>query len=221
LAWNRTALALIAGGLVVSQLLKVSSGGAALTVALALIAFGAPRRTPASRADGAGRSRPVAPGQGRRPMPNEKIAYVSSATVRLRAVRNIFEITLRGLGGQVVEATGGTGGRVVMGPKGTPESFTPVELLLAAIAGCSGIDLSAVAEPAGVEVEGFELQVRGVKPLGVNRLSHITVTYVVPEAEPDAAQALVGEVSELCTVALTVAEGCPVEHALAAPDPGG
>jgi putative membrane protein len=41
LAWNRTALALIAGGLAVSQLLKVSSGGAALTVALALVAFGA------------------------------------------------------------------------------------------------------------------------------------------------------------------------------------
>jgi putative membrane protein len=41
LAWNRTALALIAGGLAASQLLKVSSGGAALTVALALVAFGA------------------------------------------------------------------------------------------------------------------------------------------------------------------------------------
>jgi hypothetical protein len=27
-------------------------------------------------------------------------------------------------------------------------------------------------------------------------------------------------VSELCTVALTVAEGCPVEHVLAAPDLG-
>lgn len=38
LAWNRTALALIAGRLAVSQLLKVSSGGAALTVALALVA---------------------------------------------------------------------------------------------------------------------------------------------------------------------------------------
>jgi putative membrane protein len=41
LAWNRTALALIAGGLAVSQLLKVSFGGAALTVALGLVAFGA------------------------------------------------------------------------------------------------------------------------------------------------------------------------------------
>ena len=41
LAWNRTALALIAGGLAVSQLLKASSAGAALTVALALVGFGA------------------------------------------------------------------------------------------------------------------------------------------------------------------------------------
>jgi putative membrane protein len=41
LAWNRTALALVAGGLAVSQLLKVPSGGVALAAALALIAFGA------------------------------------------------------------------------------------------------------------------------------------------------------------------------------------
>jgi putative redox protein len=136
-------------------------------------------------------------------------------------MKSIFEITLRGLGGQVVEATGGTDGRVVMGPKGTPDSFMPVELLLAAIAGCSGMDLCAESERDGVEVEGFELRVRGVKPLGVNRLSHITVTYVVPKAGLDAAQALVAEVRELCTVALTVAEACPVDHALAAPDLGG
>jgi hypothetical protein len=32
---------------------------------------------------------------------------------------------------------------------------------------------------------------RGVKPLGVIRLWNVTVTYVVPEAGPDAAQALV------------------------------
>jgi putative membrane protein len=41
LAWNRTALALVAGGLAVSQLLKVNSGAVSLVAALALIAFGA------------------------------------------------------------------------------------------------------------------------------------------------------------------------------------
>jgi putative membrane protein len=41
LAWNRTALALVAGGLAVSQLLKVHSAAVSLVVALALIAFGA------------------------------------------------------------------------------------------------------------------------------------------------------------------------------------
>jgi putative redox protein len=105
-----------------------------------------------------------------------------------------------------------------MGPKGTPDSFTPVELLLAAIAGCSGVDLSTVSERDGVAVGEFELRVRGVKPIDANRLSHITVTYAVPEVEPAAGEALVAEVSELCTVALTVEAGCPVEHTLAAPD---
>jgi putative membrane protein len=41
LAWNRTALALIAGGLAVSQLVKRGSSSVTLVAALALIGFGA------------------------------------------------------------------------------------------------------------------------------------------------------------------------------------
>jgi inner membrane protein YidH len=41
LAWNRTALALIAGGLAVAQFVKVGVAGAQLIVALPLIALGA------------------------------------------------------------------------------------------------------------------------------------------------------------------------------------
>lgn len=41
LAWNRTALALIGGGLAVAQFLDVGLDGAQLIVGLALIAFGA------------------------------------------------------------------------------------------------------------------------------------------------------------------------------------
>jgi uncharacterized OsmC-like protein len=130
----------------------------------------------------------------------------------------VFEITLRRVGDHVVEAIGGTDGRVVMGPKGTPNSFTPVELLLAAIAGCSGVDLCTLSERDGIEVGEFELRVRGEKPIGTTRLSNIAVTYVVPQADPDVVAPLVVEVSGLCTVALTVSEGCPVEHVLAGPD---
>ena len=41
LAWNRTALALIAGGLAVAQFLKFGIGGGRLILALPLIALGA------------------------------------------------------------------------------------------------------------------------------------------------------------------------------------
>ena len=61
----------------------------------------------------------------------------------------VFEITLRRRGDHVVEG-GGTDGRIVMGSKGTPNSFTPVELLLAAIAGCSGVDLCTLSERDGM-----------------------------------------------------------------------
>ena len=130
----------------------------------------------------------------------------------------VFEITLRRLGDHVVEATGGTSGRIVVGPKGTPNSFTPVELLLAAIAGCSGMDLCTLSERDGIEVGEFELRVRGEKPIGATHLSNIAVTYIVPQADPDIVAPLVVEVSGLCTVALTVSEGCPVQHVLAEPD---
>ena len=59
---------------------------------------------------------------------------------------------------------GGTDGRVVMGPKGTSNSFTPVELLLAAVTGCSGMDLCAISRRDGIDIGDFELALRGTGP---------------------------------------------------------
>lgn len=125
----------------------------------------------------------------------------------------VFKVNLRRVGDNVVEATGGTDGRIVMGPKGTPNSFTPVELLLAAIAGCLGMDLCTLSERDEIEIGDFELRMRGVKPMSAKQLESVSVAYEAPDGEPAEVERLVAEVSELCTVALTVRDGCHVvEH---------
>jgi putative redox protein len=129
----------------------------------------------------------------------------------------VFNAAVRRIGDSVVEGIGGTDGRVVMGPKGTPNSFTPVELLLIAIGGCSGIDLCTLSRRDGLDVGAFELELRGSKPIDANRLNRISIEYSVPAAAPADVERLVAGVRELCTVALTVTDGCKVQDTLVEP----
>lgn len=124
----------------------------------------------------------------------------------------VYKTTLKRTGDNVVEATGGTDGRVVMGPKGTPNSFTPVELLLVAIAGCSGMDLCTLSQRDGLDLGEFTLRLRGSRPVDAKQLDKISVQYEVPGGSEADVERLVAEVSELCTVALTVRSGCAVDH---------
>ena len=127
----------------------------------------------------------------------------------------IYGITVRAVGDHVMEATGGTDGRVIMGPKGTPNSFSPVELLLAAIAGCSGIDLQTVSKNADADPGEFELRVRGSKALGGDGLTEITVEYEVPGIDPGQLEPLIAQAKQLCTVSLTVEESCQIDSVIA------
>lgn len=133
----------------------------------------------------------------------------------------VFKVDARRAGDNVVEVTGGTDGRILMGPKGTPSSLTPVEVLLAGIAGCLGMDLCTLSARDGLDVGEFSLRLRGAKPLDAKRLEGVSVAYAFPHADAAAVARLVAEVSELCTVALTVREGCPVEHDVLAPAEAG
>lgn len=48
-------------------------------------------------------------------------------------------------------------------PGGTPDGYTPLELLLASLAACSGQVVVGLLERMGQEVAGFRVVVRGVK----------------------------------------------------------
>lgn len=110
-------------------------------------------------------------------------------------------------------ATNVRGGTIEIGA-GEGDAFTPVELLLAAMAGCSSVDVDLItgkrAEPTGFDVVVEADKVRDEQG---NHLGPVTVTFTVtfPEGEAgDAARAVLPKAIEmsrdrLCTVSRTVA----------------
>ncbi|WP_018155852.1 OsmC family protein [Demetria terragena] len=119
-------------------------------------------------------------------------------------------------------ATNERGGRLTTGT-GEDESFTPVELLLTAIAACSAVDVDVLttrrSEPSVFSVECGGDKVRDADG---NRMGAIDVTFTVtfPEGpEGDAARAVLpGAVQRshdrLCTVSRTVELATPVTTTL-------
>ena len=118
------------------------------------------------------------------------------------------------------EATNSRGGRLVLGQGGTSEEFSPVELLLVAIAGCSAIDVDFIvakrAEPTRLDVRMTGDKIRD--ELG-NRLTNLALSFDVEFPDDEAGRAAYDVLpravqqshDRLCTVSRTVEVGTPVE----------
>ncbi len=110
------------------------------------------------------------------------------------------------------------GGRIVFGTAGGAE-FTPVDLLMAAIGGCTAIDVDALTSRRA-EPDSFEIGVDADKARdrGGNHLINIEVTYRIAfpaGAGGDKARAILPDVvrqshDRLCTVSRTIELGAPV-----------
>jgi uncharacterized OsmC-like protein len=110
------------------------------------------------------------------------------------------------------------GGRITIGT-GDDADFTPTELLLAAIGGCTAIDVDILtsrrAEP---EAFGVDVEAEKVRDPAGNHLADIEVTFRVafPAGEGgDAARAVLPDAvrrshDRLCTVSRTVELGIPI-----------
>jgi putative redox protein len=115
-------------------------------------------------------------------------------------------------------ATNSRGGQISVG-SGSGADFTPVELLLVAIGGCTAVDVDLVTSRRA-EPEMFEVAIEGdkIRDEQGNRLTGLEVTFRVtfPDGEQgDAARAVLpGVVSlshdRLCTVSRTVELGSPI-----------
>jgi uncharacterized OsmC-like protein len=136
-----------------------------------------------------------------------------AASDSLRSV----ELTRTGSGHY--QATNVRGGVLPVGSGDGPD-FTPVELLLAAIAGCSAIDVDLITGKRA-QAERFDVHATGdkIRDAQGNRLTNLRLVFDVtfPEGEQgDAARAVLQDAIDksrdrLCTVSRTVAVPSPVE----------
>ena len=118
------------------------------------------------------------------------------------------------------EATNTRGGRLEVGQGGTDETFSPVELLLVAIAGCGAIDVDFLTTKRA-EPTRFDVRMRGdkVRDEHGNRMTNLVLTFDVEFPDDEAGRAAYDVLpravrqshDRLCTVSRTVELGTPVE----------
>lgn len=135
---------------------------------------------------------------------------------------NLRRITLTRTGERQYEAENARGGRLAFG-EGASTDFTPVELLLTAMAGCSAIDVdyltTRLSEPTQFDVAAEAEKLRDEHG---NHLGEVTITFTVrfPEGqEGDAARtrlpdAVTKSRDRLCTVSRTVQLPTPVDYVI-------
>jgi uncharacterized OsmC-like protein len=129
------------------------------------------------------------------------------------------QVTLARTGRLTFRATTESGATIDLGPGGG-DVFSPVELLLAAIAGCTAMDVESITGKRA-EAEHFEIVSAGrkVRDGDGNHLVDLTLDFSVsfPDGEAgDAARGVLATAIQrshdrLCTVSRTVELASPVE----------
>jgi putative redox protein len=127
-------------------------------------------------------------------------------------------VTVERIGPGTFAVTNSRGGRITFGTGGGAD-FTPTELLLAAIGGCTSIDVDILTSRRA-EPDSFEVQVDAekVRDADGNRLTGIEVTFRLAfpgGAHGDEARAILPDAARkshdrLCTVGRTVELGTPI-----------
>ena len=115
-------------------------------------------------------------------------------------------------------ATNPRGGKILVGT-GDSEEFTPVELLLVALGGCTAIDIDILTSRRA-EPESFQIEVDSekVRDNDGNHLTNVEITYRVSfpsGADGDKARAVLPDAvrqshDRLCTVGRTVELPTPI-----------
>lgn len=117
-------------------------------------------------------------------------------------------------------ATNVRGGTIELGDGGESELFTPIELLLAALAGCSGLDVDAIlGKRSEFEFLGVNARADKIRDDDGNHLVNIQVTFDAEFPEGADGQkardflptAMAKSRDRICTVSRTVALASPVE----------
>jgi putative redox protein len=140
-----------------------------------------------------------------------------------RAALGPRRISMRRIANSQYVVTNDRGGELRIG-RGEGTDFTPVDLLLAAIGGCTAIDVDLVTSRRS-EPDEFTVTIEGnkVREAEGNRVADLTVTFHVtfPEtAGGEEARAILPDIirkshQRLCSVGRTVETGTPIDTRIA------
>ena len=135
--------------------------------------------------------------------------------------QDLRSVEIARIGPARFKATNARGGETFFGTGGEDPDFTPVELLLAAIAGCSALDVEAITHKRTTSTT-FDVHAEGrkVRDEHGNHLTGLRLSFDVafPEGpEGDAARERLQSAIEmsrdrLCTVARTVQLGAAIDY---------
>ena len=90
------------------------------------------------------------------------------------------EVEVEWQGGGAFSGSNGTGGRVLMGRIGEQAGLSPMELVLAALGGCTGVDVVSILEKKRQPLKEFRVQVRGKRSQTHPRIyTEIEVKYLL------------------------------------------
>jgi putative redox protein len=140
---------------------------------------------------------------------------------------NVRTVDISRLAKGVYVATNRHGVKMVFGHDNT-QMFSPVELMLTAIAGCSGTDIDFITSKRS-EPSSFKLRITGDKvrdETGKNHVANISFTVDIdfPDGEEgDAARGVLERAvhqshDRLCSVSQTIVRGTPIAVTIAGDD---
>lgn len=121
-------------------------------------------------------------------------------------------ITVR-WGGNALDFTGSSddGATVQLGSADAPQTFRPAELVLASLAGCTGMDAISVMAKKRLQVESYEVEATGTQREEHPRFfTHIVVEHVVRGRSIDdkaVARAVELSARKYCVVGANLASG--------------
>lgn len=129
------------------------------------------------------------------------------------------QITIRWLDRLRFQAEDGAGHTILLDTSeehGGGTAFRPTDLLLVALAGCTGMDVISILQKKRQPVEGFEVVVRGQRAEEHPRkFLHLEVEYVVYGERVDPAaleRAIQLSVEKYCSVHANLAPGTEISH---------
>lgn len=118
------------------------------------------------------------------------------------------------------------GASVALGGPSSPETFRPASLVLAALAGCTGMDAISIMSKKRLQIESYE-----VKAVGTQRdehpksFSHIVLEHIVTGTAVDdksVARAIDLSAGKYCVVGANLASGdCEINHRMRIIDENG